>query len=179
MLGWRMARKVKRLSDRTVRAIGKPGRHADGDGLYLIVEPSGAKRWLFMFRWQGRLKEMGLGGLSGVSLADARAAADQARRTLATGKNPIEVRREERAAEAGVVTFGQVADEIVASLSEGFRNEKHKAQWTSTLTTYASTIRDKAVAHIDTADDAPSLGAPEQAWLCNPWASAFHACKMM
>ena len=76
-----MARAVKKLSARTVTTLMKPGRHSDGDGLYLVVDPpstkndgaAGARRWLFMFRWQGKLKEMGLGGVSAVSLADARA----------------------------------------------------------------------------------------------------------
>ena len=66
-----MARAVTRLSARTVATEIKPDRHADGDGLYLVVDASGAKRWLFMFRRQGKLKEMGLGGLSTVALADA------------------------------------------------------------------------------------------------------------
>src|SRR5829696_4179148 len=59
-----MARQVKRLSARSVATLTKPGRHADGDGLYLMVDPSGARRWLFLFRWRGKLKEMGLGGVS-------------------------------------------------------------------------------------------------------------------
>lgn len=67
-----MARRVRRLAARSVESLKKPGRHADGDGLYLVVDPSGARRWLFMFRWKGKLKEMGLGPVSGVSLADAR-----------------------------------------------------------------------------------------------------------
>src|SRR5829696_1504983 len=88
-----VARQVKRLSARSIATITKAGRHAEGDGLYLIVDQSGAKRWLFLFRWGGKLKEMGLGGLSGVSLAEARDAAAEARRVLASGRNPIEVRR--------------------------------------------------------------------------------------
>ena len=73
-----MARAVKRLSARSVATATKPGRHADGEGLYLVVDASGAKRWLFLFRWQGKLKEMGLGGLSTVPLADARERASDA-----------------------------------------------------------------------------------------------------
>ena len=72
-LGCRMAKRpTKRLDSLTIKSITKPGRHADGEGLYLVVDESGAKRWLFMFRWQGKLKEMGLGGLSAVPLAKAR-----------------------------------------------------------------------------------------------------------
>ena len=45
-----------------------------------------------------------------------------------------------------------MADEIVANLTEGFRNAKHRQQWTNTLAAYAATIRDKPVANINTAD---------------------------
>ncbi|MHB2211447.1 tyrosine-type recombinase/integrase [Methylobacterium sp. CM6257] len=147
-----MARAVKRLSARTVATEAKPGRHADGDGLYLVVDASGAKRWLFLFRWQGKLKEMGLGGLSTVSLADARERAGEARRVLKSGQNPIEQRRLARAEPEAAVTFGVFADQVVADLSHGFRNEKHKAQWTSTLATYAASLRSMPVDAISTAE---------------------------
>ncbi|MFL5112359.1 MAG: Arm DNA-binding domain-containing protein, partial [Microvirga sp.] len=83
-----MARQFKRLTARAVATLTEPGRHADGDGLYLIVDPSGAKRWMFLFRWGGRpgvpgkLKEMGLGGVSAVSLVEARERAAEARKVL-------------------------------------------------------------------------------------------------
>ena len=77
-----MANKVKRLSARFVDTIGKPGRYADGHGLYLIVSPTGAKRWQLLFRWRDKLKEMGLGSQSGVSLLEARVKATEARSVL-------------------------------------------------------------------------------------------------
>lgn len=145
-----MARAVKRLSARTVATATKPGRHNDGDGLYLLVDPSGAKRWLFLFRWQGKLKEMGLGGLSSVSLAEARERAGEARQVLKSGHNPIEQRRVVKTAAEAAVTFGAFADAIVADLTHGFRNDKHKAQWVSTLNTYAAALRPKAIEAIGT-----------------------------
>lgn len=136
-----MAREVKKLSARTVTTLTKPGRHGDGDGLYLVIDPSGARRWLFLFRWQGKLKEMGLGGVSTVSLAEARDKAADARKQVKAGINPIEAKREaEAAAEAGK-TFGQFADELVEDIKDGFRNEKHKWQWSHTLKTYAASLR--------------------------------------
>src|SRR3954466_10671256 len=135
-----MARQTKRLSARTVASLAKPGRHADGEGLYLVVDPSGAKRWLFLFRWQGKLKEMGLGGLASVSLADAREKADEARRVLASGRNPIEVRKAEKVERETIPTFGAFADALVADISHGFRNAKHCAQWSMTLTSYAAPL---------------------------------------
>src|SRR3954465_4364039 len=121
-----MARQTKRLSARAVATLTKPGRHADGEGLYLVVDESGAKRWLFLFRWGGKLKEMGLGGLASVSLADARERADEARRILASGRNPIEERRAAQAASDSGTTFGPFADALVVDLSHGFRNAKSK-----------------------------------------------------
>jgi hypothetical protein len=118
-----------------VTTIAKPGRHSDGNGLYLVVDPSGARRWIFMFRWGGKLKELGLGGLSKVSLAEARNAVADARRQVRAGANPIDARRAAKAAEASAKTFGDVADLLLESLAPGFRNEKHAAQWKSTLQT--------------------------------------------
>jgi integrase len=147
-----MAREVKRLTARTVATATKPGRHADGNGLYLVVDTSGAKRWLFMFRWEGKLKEMGLGGLTSVSLAEAREQADNARKVLASGRNPIEERRLAGAAQASRQTFGRFADDLVAELTKGFRNEKHKWQWSQTLNDYAASLRTKYVDEITTDD---------------------------
>jgi hypothetical protein len=78
-----------------------PGRHADGGNLYLVVDKSGARRWVFLFRWEGRLREMGLGGVTSVPLAKARELAAEARALLADGVNPLERKRAE-----AVPTFG-------------------------------------------------------------------------
>src|SRR5918993_2619958 len=147
-----MARKTKRLSARSISALTKPGRHSDGEGLYLIIDPSGAKRWAFIFRWGGKLKEMGLGGLSAVSLADARDSAGEARRLLARGSNPIEARRAAEAARQSATSFGAFADVLVDHLSHGFRNEEHRRQWAQTLKTYAAPLRDMPIEAIGTAD---------------------------
>ena len=153
-----MARAVKRLTARAVVTINKPGRHADGDGLYLVVDPSGARRWLFMFRRDGKLREMGLGGVSGVSLMEARDAAEAARKVIRSGLNPIEERRRV-GPHSEVVTFGAFADQLVPELAKGFRNAKHVAQWTSTLQTYAAPLRTKPIAEIGT-DDVLSVLQP-------------------
>ncbi len=62
---------------------------ADGGGLYLSISKDGAterRRWVFLFRWQGKLKEMGLGPANTVSLAEAR---EQAERWRKEGKPPV------------------------------------------------------------------------------------------
>ncbi len=91
---------------------------------------------------------MGLGTPATVSLADAREKAASARRKIAQGLNPID----ERKRTSGVPTFGEMADQVREALSAGFRNEKHKAQWKSTLATYAAPLRNKPVDTITTDD---------------------------
>ncbi|MEP0322773.1 MULTISPECIES: integrase arm-type DNA-binding domain-containing protein [Hyphomicrobiales] len=147
-----MARQLNRLSPRKVATISKPGRHADGGGLYLVVGPGASRRWVFLFRREGKLNEMGLGGLSSVSLADARRKAEEARKTNSEGRNPIAERRAEEARREAAVTFGAFADDLVEDISHGFRNEKHKAQWAMTLKTYAAPIREKGLDQITTDD---------------------------
>src|SRR5580704_7574645 len=98
-----MARQINRLSARTVTTLTKPGRHADGGGLYLVVDAGGAKRWTFLFRRDGKLKEMGLGGLTSVPLARARELTAKARAEVADGRDPIARRKIARDAD---ITFG-------------------------------------------------------------------------
>jgi integrase len=136
--------------DLTARKVetAKPGKYSDGGNLYLIVSETGARKWVLRFTWRGRAKEMGLGSASSVPLVDAREKAASARRKIAQGLNPID----ERKRDGGIPTFGEMADDVRETLSAGFRNEKHKAQWKSTLETYASPLRAKPVDTIATDD---------------------------
>jgi integrase len=145
-----MAREINKLSARSVATISKPGRHSDGGGLYLQVSPAGAKSWLFMFRRDGKLKEMGLGGVTAVSLAEAREKAAEARKHIQAGRNPIDARRSAEAAAAAKTTFGDFADQLVKDIEEGFRNEKHRWQWTHTLTVYAAKLRPVPIDEVST-----------------------------
>src|SRR5689334_16384134 len=101
-----MAQKVRRLNARLVAALEKPGRYADGNGLYLVVNKGGSKQWVFLFRFGGRPREMGLGGVSSVSLAEARKSAEACRAKVTKGVNPIEARQRE----LFVPTFAECAD---------------------------------------------------------------------
>jgi integrase len=139
MAGHLTARKVE---------TAKPGKYGDGANLYLVVSKAGAKKWVLRFTWRGQPKEMGLGSATGVSLADAREKAASARRKIAQGLNPID----ERKRDGDIPMFGEMADEVREALSAGFRNEKHKAQWKSTLDTYGAPLRAKPVDTIATDD---------------------------
>jgi|TARA_R110000744_G_scaffold347453_1_gene452988 hypothetical protein len=63
------------LTALTVSAKHPPGRIADGNGLYLYVKPSGAKSWVLRTMVQGTRRDIGLGSVRFVSLAEARSAA--------------------------------------------------------------------------------------------------------
>lgn len=143
-----------KLTTRRVETA-KPGKYSDGGNLYLIVSHTGSRKWVLRFTWRGRAKEMGLGSASVVPLVDAREKAADALRKVARGLNPIE----ERKRDGGIPTFGEMADEVREALSEGFRNAKHKAQWKSTLETYAGPLRGKPVDTIST-DDVLSVLKP-------------------
>ena len=156
-----MARTLNRLTDGKVSSRVrqteedkglKPGRHADGGGLYLVVEKSGAKRWSFLYRQNGRLREMGLGGLVNVPLADARGKAAEARRILGDRANRGDPIAEFKRVSGTVPTFGDFADKFIHAKGPGWRNEKHRAQWKMTLTEYAAPLRRKLVNEITTED---------------------------
>ncbi|MCS3498681.1 integrase [Bradyrhizobium japonicum] len=138
---------ASKLTARKVETA-KPGKYSDGGNLYLIVSETGARKWVLRFTWRGRAKEMGLGSAASVPLADAREKAGTARRKIAQGLNPIE----ERKRDGGIPNFGEMADNVREALSAGFRNEKHKAQWKSTLESYAASLRSKPVDTITTDD---------------------------
>lgn len=140
-----MAQQINRLVARSLPALDKPGRHNDGQGLYLNVSKLGAKSWVFMFKQGGnKRRELGLGSLTTVSLADAREKARALRNTIAAGLDPV-------APKGGDVTlFGVVATDLIESLQPSWRSEKHGAQWTSTLKTHAAALWDKPVDAITT-----------------------------
>ncbi|AZQ51736.1 tyrosine-type recombinase/integrase [Burkholderia cenocepacia] len=139
-------RKLHRLSALSIERLKVPGYYADGGGLYLQVSPSLSKSWIFRFKRQGRTREMGLGPLHTVGLADARKEAAKCRVILLDGADPLETRRQAQAdaqaqkalKEASLLTFDQCAEKYLAAHEEEWANPKHRAQWKSTLKTYAS-----------------------------------------
>jgi len=154
-----MAIIMNKLSARAVETISKPGRHGDGGGLYLVVDKSGAKRWVFLYRRSDRLREMGLGGVHFVTLAKARELAQDARTKLQAGVDPIQAKH---TAPPLVPTFGDEADDFIAAMKPQFRNAKHIAQWEMTLREYAAPLRQKLITDVTTAD---VLGVLKPIWL--------------
>jgi hypothetical protein len=104
-----MARQIHKLTARKVATLKGVGRHGDGGGLYLSISGNGGRRWVFLYRRGGRLREMGFGSARDVSLAEARAAATEARKTLAAGLDPLQERQPFNRmypAAGGLLSFG-------------------------------------------------------------------------
>jgi integrase len=150
-----VVKKFNALTARTVATLKKPGRHADGGGLYLKIDPSGAKRWVFM--WERKVgdrrvqREAGLGSVHAVPLAKAREKATAYRAALDDGLDPIEARKQDRAEKQDKKTFGDVANDLLKDKGPGWRNAKHRAQWRMTLEVYAKPLWNRPVDEIDTA----------------------------
>jgi integrase len=145
-------RKQNLLTARTIETAKRPGRYSDGNGLYLVVRPGGSKQWMFLYRRDSKLKEMGLGSpLKGVTLAMARGLRDEARAIMARGGDPLEARRDAEQSAAGVPTFGAYALALVDRIEEGFSNPKHRQQWRNTLQTYCGPIWNAPIDRVDTA----------------------------
>lgn len=154
-------RGINKLSDRRIKSDLPRGRYGDGGGLWLEVRDG--KRWVFLYRFEGRSRSMGLGPLRDVSLARARELARECRQNLADRIDPITRRNEGPRA---VPTFGVVADAYIDSMAPQFRNLKHLAQWRMTLgDTYCRALRAKRIDAIGTEDVLATL---RPVWLVKP-----------
>ena len=119
-----------------VRNEKTPGRHPIGETLYLMVWPSGSKSWVQRISIKGERKDIGLGPHPPVSLAQARQKAGENRTVVKSGGDPLAAKREE-ARLAETPTFEQLARQHIAQNRLSWKNIKHRAQWESTLKTYA------------------------------------------
>ncbi len=156
----------KKLDPLTIKGLG-PGRHADGGNLYLLVKPDGRKTWLFRYRDRitGKPRDAGLGPLADVKLTLAREKAHAMRLQLLDGVDPLNAKHErkeaERAERAKRVTFGWCLDRFLAMNEAEWRNDKHRAQWRSSMETYAASLIPMFVAEIETAH---VIGTLEPIW---------------
>jgi integrase len=152
----------KALTSVRINKISEPGRYGDGNGLYLVVDPSGAKRWVLRTVVRGKRRDIGLGGLRLVSLAEARTKAHEYRKLAREGGDPIEARRRAK----GVPTFASAALSTLEQHRAGWKNEKHAQAWMNTLTTYVFPMMgEKRVDQVETADVLRSLSP---IWLSKP-----------
>jgi integrase len=133
----------------------KPGRYADGRGLYLRVLPNETRFWVFRYTDQaGSVREKGLGSYEVVTLKKARAQADGLRVAVHEGADPINDKRTARhaakLAAAKLLTFAQCATAFFDAHKASWRNPKHRDQWRNTINTYCADMLPLPVAEIDT-----------------------------
>ena len=122
----------KALSPAFLRSA-PPGRHADGNGLYLFVQPSGTRSWIQRLLIRGRRRELGLGSLALVPMAEAREKALANRKLARQGGDPLaEKRRTE-----GIPTFAEAALRVLEQKQGGWRNPRHSREWLSSLRRFA------------------------------------------
>lgn len=92
----------------------------DGNGLHLLVNPNGSKLWRLRYRFGGKQNMLSLGSFPGISLADARAKRDDARKLLANGIDPSRQKKLDKitAKSAANNTFGAIAEEHLRNQEE-------------------------------------------------------------
>ncbi len=122
----------KALSAAFIRSA-PPGRHADGNGLYLFVQPSGTRSWIQRLLVRGRRRELGLGSVALVPLAEAREKALAYRKLARQGGDPLAEKRRSQ----GIPTFAEAAMRVLEQKRDGWRNPKHSREWLSSLSRFA------------------------------------------
>ncbi len=128
----------------------KPGRHADGRGLYLVVREGGSRAWVARIQADGKRRDFGLGSAHTVSLSDARSAVAELRRKYQNGET-IAPKKASAAPKASVPTFEDAARTCHAAMKEGWRNKKHIDSWIACLENHAfPTFGAEPVDRIDT-----------------------------
>ena len=143
-----MARKATQLTALFVRKIAQPGKYHDGHGLFLLVRATGAKFWVQRIVVQGRRRDIGLGPVDLVTLAEARAEALANRKLARAGGDPVALRKR-----PDVPIFRQGLDAVLAIMRPNWRNGgKSEKQWRASLETYAGRLMDRRVDSISSAD---------------------------
>ena len=141
-----MGKHGRKLTAAFVRSVREPGLYWDEHGLVLRVKPSGYKQWIQRLFIHGKRRELGLGPLRLVTLAEARDAALANRKVARAGGDPRTKRR------SSVPTFEQAAAKVFAMHRANW-TERHAGQWIATLRTYAYPgIGGKRVDRIRSAD---------------------------
>ncbi len=156
----------KALTAQTVSSLrpfaDRVRRVADGNGLYLVIKPNGAKSWILRTVTKGRRCDIGLGGLKTVPLAIAREDAERLRRLARRGGDPLAAHRHEV---REVPTFKEAVDEVHGTHAEGFTNAKHSKQWLASLSTALNAFGARRVDALESAD---VLAVLKPIWLAKP-----------
>jgi integrase len=150
-----MVRALHRLSNLKVERAKRPGMYADGGSLYLRVAEGGSKQWIFRYTVNGRNRDMGLGPVHTLTLAEARERATEARKLRLDGIDPIANKRARvaalRAADAKAKTFADCVKGFIEDNESSWTSVKHRRQWETSLIKYAYPILGSLpVAAIDT-----------------------------
>lgn len=138
-----MPKIARELSALEVTRLKAPGLVSVGGvpGLSLQINPAGARSWILRVKVGSRRRDMGLGPFPGVTLAQAREKARQARESIQKGIDPILTRERAqsqlRAEQASAINFEDAALRFRKTKSVEWSNAKHAAQWTATLETSA------------------------------------------
>ncbi|MBS7671484.1 tyrosine-type recombinase/integrase [Croceicoccus gelatinilyticus] len=125
---------MRKLSAAQIRALTKPGRYMDGDGLSLLLTAPKKGYWVLRATINGRRRDIGLGPLDLVTLAEARELAIDMRRDIQRGIDPIEERKRQK---IEILTFKAAAEKVHSEQKAAWKNGKHQDQWINTLETYA------------------------------------------
>jgi integrase len=152
-----------RLSPARVRTETKPGLHADGNGLYLAVAPTGTKKWVLRTVIDGKRRDLGLGSALLVKLAAVREEAARLRLLARKGGDPFAIRRSERRV---VPTFEAAARDFHAEHSAGFRNAQHRGVWIASLK--ADVFPELGTRRVDAITAADVLKVLSPIWLKKP-----------
>jgi integrase len=153
MAGIRTRNRLKALA---IEKQCRPGTYTDGGGLSLIVTDTGTKKWELRIAVRGSRRQLGLGVYPVVSLEDARSKATQIRLGASEGHDMVsEQRQAERlaAVSARTITFRAAFDGYFEMKEQHLSNDKHKAQWRSTMQTYVfPSIGKRPVAEVTAAE---------------------------
>ncbi|TNE28785.1 MAG: site-specific integrase [Alphaproteobacteria bacterium] len=152
-----------KLTAMGVKNLAEPGRYSDGEGLILKLSGKGKGSWILRVQANGKRRDIGLGPLSELPLADAREAARALRKEMKAGVDVLAERKREALV---IPTFSDAAKLVHEEHKAAWKNGKHQAQWIKTLETYAfPSLGDKLVSEIE----GPTIrDALSPIWLTKP-----------
>ncbi len=151
-------RLINRLESAGLKNL-KPGRHNDGNGLYLEVEQSGARRWTLRIAVCKKMRELGLGSLATRSLAEAREEAAKLRARARKGEDVLATRRAEREPQREGLTFEAAAALVEVEVIPTLKHRHSRETWLRSLEIHVfPTFGKKLVDQIDSNDVLTAIG---------------------